>query len=148
MFKNTFCNLLGHSVVITARAVKLHTLELFAKHNFEITPEQFHVLNLLNDDEDLSQKGLCDELSKDKSNMTRILSVLSKKGLIEKEFSVQNKKRVNNIKITQKGKELRNSIAPVLQKSRGSYLDGIDENDIYTCLKLLSKIRNNLAREE
>lgn len=144
MFKNAFCNLLGHSVVKTARKIKLHSLDLFSKFNYEITPEQFYVLDLLIDDDEFSQQNLCEELDKDKSNMTRILSVLSEKGLITKEFSIQNKKRVNNIKITEKGRKIRDEIAPVMQKSRGGYLKGISEDDIYSCLKVLSKIRQNL----
>ena len=103
MLKEMFSKFIGDAIVQSGRAVKLYTLDMFAKQNFEITPEQYVVLSMLSEDYLLYQNKLCEELHKDKSNMTRILSVLEEKGLIEKIQATENKKQVNQIKITQKG---------------------------------------------
>ena len=76
--------------------------------------------------------------------MTRILSVLEEKGLIEKIQATENKKQVNKIKITSKGKEIRDKITPQIEASREKYLDGISQDEMYTCIKVLSKIQENL----
>lgn len=144
MFHNSICNLIGHSIVLTGRAIKVNSLEKFIQNDFEITPEQFLVLNLLNERE-CNQNKLCDELGKDKSNMTRIISVLNEKNLITKEQSSQ-KRQENTIKITKKGRDLRDKIAPVIQQTRQDYMSGIDEDEIYTCLKVLSRIRKNIGK--
>lgn len=142
MLKDIFTNLIGNAIVATGRAIKVHNLEVYAKNNFEITPEQYLVLNILKDDENLNQNNLCKLLCKDKSNMTRLISVLEEKGLIEKNSN--NKKFANIIKITEKGKLLRSEITPIMLKSRKHYLREISQDDMYTCIKVLTQIQENL----
>lgn len=144
MLKDVFVNLIGHAIVASGRAIKVHNLNLYAKHGFEITPEQYLVLSMINDDENFSQNKLCKLLYKDKSNMARIISVLEDKGLIEKNIQSENRKQGNIIKITEKGKELRDKITPVMNNSRKSYLKDISQDDMYTCIKVLSQIQENL----
>ena len=144
MLKEMFSKFIGDAIVQSGRAVKLYTLDMFAKQNFEITPEQYVVLSMLSEDYLLYQNKLCEELHKDKSNMTRILSVLEEKGLVEKIQATENKKQVNQIKITQKGKEIRDKITPQIQASREKYLAGISQDDLYTCIKVLNQIQENL----
>ena len=121
-------------------------LDVFAKQNYEITPEQYVVLSMLSEETLLYQNKLCEELHKDKSNMTRILSVLEEKGLIEKIQATENKKQVNQIKITSRGKDIRDKITPQIQSSREKYLDGISQDEMYTCIKVLNKIQENLTK--
>ena len=144
MLKDVFTKVLGDSIVQAGRAVKVYMLDVFAKQNYEITPEQYVVLSMLTEETLLYQNKLCEELHKDKSNMTRILSVLEEKGLIEKIHAKENKKQVNQIKITQKGKEIRDMITPKIQVSREKYLDGISQDEMYACIKVLNKICDNL----
>lgn len=145
MLKEVFTKFIGDSIVQAGRAVKVYMLDVFAKQNYEITPEQFVVLSMLSEESLLYQNKLCEELHKDKSNMTRILSVLEEKGLIEKIQATENKKQVNKIKITPKGKEVKDRINPQIEASREKYLDGISQDEMYTCIKVLSKIQENLT---
>lgn len=146
MLKEVFTKIIGDSIVQAGRAVKVYTLDIFAKQNYEITPEQYIVLSMLNEETLLYQNKLCEELHKDKSNMTRILSVLEEKGLIEKIQATENKKQVNQIKITTKGKTVRDKITPQIQTSREKYLDGISQDEMYACIKVLNKIQENLTK--
>ncbi len=148
MLKEVFTKLIGDALVQAGRAVKVYMLDVFAKQNYEITPEQYVVLSMLKEDLMLYQNKLCEELHKDKSNMTRILSVLEEKCLIEKVQTTENKKQVNMIKITSQGKEVRDKITPQIQLSREKYLDGISQDDMYTCIKVLTKIQENLTKKE
>lgn len=148
MLKEVFTKLIGDAIVQAGRAVKVYMLDVFAKENYEITPEQYVVLSMLSEESMLYQNKLCEELHKDKSNMTRILSVLEEKGLIEKIQSTENKKQVNMIKITSRGKEIRNQITPQTQFAREKYLDGISQDDMYTCIKVLTKIQENLTKKD
>ena len=144
MLKEIFMNLIGNAIVASGRAIKVHNLNLYNKHGFEITPEQYLVLNMINDDENLSQNKLCELLYKDKSTMTRLISVLEEKGLVTKTSQSEKGKQLNVIKITEKGKALRSEITPVMIDSRKKYLDGISQDDMYICIKVLSQIQQNL----
>ncbi len=143
MLKDIFTNLIGNAIVASGRAIKVHNLDLYSKYGFEITPEQYLVLNMIKDDENLSQNKLCELLYKDKSNMTRLISVLEEKGLIIK-APQENGKQANIIRITDKGRKLRAEITPVMLKSRKKYLRDISQDDMYTCIKVLNKIQENL----
>ncbi|HCB10554.1 MAG TPA: hypothetical protein DEO94_00005 [Cyanobacteria bacterium UBA11991] len=145
MLKEIFSNLIGNAIVASGRAIKVHNLDLYSKHDFEVTPEQYLVLNMIKDDENLNQNKLCELLYKDKSNMARIISVLEDKGLIVKTPTNENGKQANIITITEKGKDVRNKITPVMLESRKNYLKGISQDDMYTCIKVLSKIKENLT---
>lgn len=140
MLKEIFTNIIGNAIVASGRAIKVHNLDLYSKNGFEITPEQYMVLNMIEDDNPPSQNKLCKLLCKDKSNMARILSVLEGKGLIIKEQNSKN----NVIKITDEGRNLRAEITPVMLKSRKNYLKDITQDDMYTCIKVLNKIQENL----
>ena len=144
MLKEVFRDLIGNSIVASGRAIKVHNLDLYAKHEFDITPEQYLVLNMVNDDENLTQNKLCKLLYKDKSNMARLVSVLEEKELITKTSKTENGKLANIIKITDKGRELRAKITPVMKTSRQNYLKDISQDDMYTCIKVLQQIQNNL----
>lgn len=148
MLKEVLTELIGHAIVASGRAIKVFNLEMYSKNGFEITPEQYLVLNMIKDDENLSQNKLCELLYKDKSNMARLISVLEEKGLVEKTPQQDNKKPLNIIKITQKGRELRKKITPLMNESRKNYLKDISQDDMYCCIKVLTKIQENLKKEE
>ncbi len=144
MLKEIFTNLLGHAIVASGRAIKIYNLEIYSKHNFNITPEQYLVLDMLEKNDNLSQNKLCKLLYKDKSNMTRLISILEEKGLIEKTQGNDGAKPANIIKITEKGSELHSKITPVSNEARKHYLNNISQDDMYICIKVLTQIQKNL----
>lgn len=146
MLHENLIQILGPSLVHTGRAIKVKNINLFSSLGFEITPEQFVVLDTLDKNVSMNQTELCEALYKDKSNMTRILSILSDKELIEK-APVVDKKLVNKVEITAKGKKLRDKIAPVLSNAHKEYFSNISASDICTCFKVLSQIQENLIEE-
>jgi DNA-binding MarR family transcriptional regulator len=80
--------------------------------------------------------------------MTRLLAILEERSLIEKVKQKDNNKIVNKIRLTEHGKELKERITPFMHKSREKYLKDISADDIYICIKVLSKIHENLVCEE
>ena len=81
------------------------------------------------------------------SPVTKLLVVLCDKDLIQK-IPTKDKKIVNKIQITKKGREVRDLIAPFMQMSRKKYLDDINEDELYVCLRVLSKIKSNLENNK
>lgn len=145
MLKEALTRLIGTTIVATGRAIKIHNLKVFDNNNFEITPEQYVVLSTLDDEGSFYQKELGEKLYKDKANITRILSILEDKGLVEKSSGVENEKQVNKISITEKGKNVRAGIMPIVNSSRREYVENVSEDELYTCIKVLQKIQKNLS---
>ncbi len=136
-------NLFGHTLVETGRLIKMYNLNMFSQNKFDITPEQFLILSILDDNSNLHQMQLCELLFKDRSNMARLIGVLEEKGLIKKLPSI-DKRLVNKIQITEKGKELKNIITPLIKKSRTKTLNGITDDELNFCIEILKRIQNNL----
>ncbi len=147
MLKEVLTRLVGITIVATGRAIKTHNLKVFDTNSFEITPEQYVVLNTLNENGPLYQKELGEKLYKDKANVTRLVSILEEKGLVEKNSQIENEKQVNKVKITDDGIIVREKIAPVIDAARRGYVHNISEDELYTCVKVLEKIRENLSRK-
>jgi len=147
MLKEVLTKLIGITIVATGRAIKTHNLKIFDSNNFEITPEQYVVLNTLNEEGTFYQKELGEKLYKDKANITRLLSILEEKDLIKKNSQIENEKQVNKVKITDKGVDVRAKITPVIDSARREYVQDITEDELYTCIKVLQKIQENLSRK-
>lgn len=138
-------NIISNEIVSTATLIKVLTLRNFAKLNFEITPEQFVMLDAIIKNEKIYQRQLGELLGKDRPNIARLISILEKKELIKKSID-SNGRQINRITITKKGEELRNKILPEISKIRQSYLNDINENELIECYKTLNKIKNNISK--
>ena len=143
MYEKTPQNIFGHTLVETGRMIKMYNLKVFALKKFDITPEQFVILSILDDNSNLHQMQLCKLLYKDRSNMARLIGILEKKGLIVKTPSV-DKRLVNKIQITDKGKELKNLVFPLIKNSRKKILNGISDEELKYCINIFHKIQKNL----
>ena len=61
------------------------------------------------------------------------------------EFDIFKTKRlVNKIQITQEGKKLKDTIVPVIKESRTKLLNNISDEELNFCIKVFSKIQENL----
>lgn len=143
MLKSQLINLIGHAIVAASRAIKVYNLKMYSENHFEITPEQYVILNILKS-ESYSQAKLCELLLKDKSNMARLISILEEKKLIEKKLDIENGKQINKISISELGRSLCSQISPFMENSRNKYLKDVSEDEMYTCIKVLNKIKNNI----
>ena len=143
MLKKMFTEIIGSAIVAAGRAIKIRHLKIYSKNGFNITPEQYAVLDILKGG-DYCQNKLCELVFKDKSNMTRLISVLESKNLVHRTKQTENGKQINKISLTEEGEALRAKISPVMKVSREHYLKNISEDDMYICIKVLTKIQKNL----
>jgi len=143
MFTKSPKNIFGHTLVETGRQIKMYNLKMFADAGFNVTPEQFLILSMLDDNANLHQMQLCELLYKDRSNMARLIGILEEKGLV-KRCPVIDKRLVNKIQITEKGKQVKNLISPLIRKSREKIFDGLSPDELKNCIDVLIKIQANL----
>ena len=93
------------------------------------------------------QKDLEKEFKVSKSTVTEILQLMERKGFIERKYSKRDG-RMKRILPTEKAitiqREVMENIRTVEEKLRA----GVTEEDYKTCLKVLKKMSENLAKEE
>lgn len=145
MFDSLKKDLIANEIVSCATLIKVLTLRSFKEHGFEITPEQFVILDTIFKNKELYQRQLGEILGKDRANIARLISILEKKGFLEKQIA-SNGRQINKIKITKKGENLRNKILPVISKVRQTYLDNIEYDELVKCFQILNKIKENISK--
>lgn len=110
---------------------------------YDVTPEQWAVLNRLWETEGISPKELAELTSKDQPTTVRILSKLEKKGLITRRVNPEDS-RAYLISLTSEGRELRDKLVPLAFEALDKALKGIDKKQIEEVKIVLNKIFENL----
>ena len=111
--------------------------------DYDITPEQWGMLNCLLENEGVAPTEVAEMISKDKPNTIRIAAKLEKKGLVTYQASLIDK-RSYLIFITEKGIQLLEEILPIKKNLNHQIVRGIPEEKIEELKGLLNKIYNNL----
>lgn len=136
---------IGMKLVRIGKMVRAIANHRFAQEKFQITPEQFTVLTAIIDQDGLYQRQIGAITLKDRPNITRIISILEKAELVTKTPDV-NKRKVYKINITEKGREAHSKVVPTVLKHWQETVDGISDEELESCLKVLNKIKENLEK--
>lgn len=111
--------------------------------NLPITPDQFRVLTHLWQNDGCSQQELALGSNRDRANVTRIIDILEREGIVERKDHEQDR-RVFRICLTEKGKELEVQAALCGKLAIDDALKNIDKKDIEVCMKVLKQTIANL----
>ncbi len=102
----------GYLINMTALLLKREFNSAIKNNNIDVTPEQWAILNRLNEKSGLTQKEVAKLTFKDNANITRIVDKLENKGMVRRQ-SDANDRRTWKIAITKKGVEVRDLIEPL-----------------------------------
>ena len=125
---------------------KLYLSLFFQKHGYDITPEQFLVLDALWDFGVQSQQEIADKLMKDKNSVTKLIDALEKKGYVKREAYKQDR-RQNLIHITDEGLSIKEGVTKVAIKATDQIIKEITKEDMDIFLKVLFKMMDNMKLE-
>ncbi|MBB3110738.1 DNA-binding MarR family transcriptional regulator [Paenibacillus phyllosphaerae] len=112
---------------------------------YDITTEQWSVLNRLYEQDGISQKELSRRAEKDQTNITRILDQLERKGLAERKANEADRRSFLAF-ITPKGRELNETLLPIENEVIRLVQDGMTEEEVALLRRLLKKLTH--AAEE
>lgn len=118
--------------------------ELFKRlKEYDITPEQWSVLNCLWVQEGITPKELADMIFKDKPNTNRILEKLQMKELIVRKLHPTDK-RAFQIFLTEREWVLKDELIPTVTQLLEKATIGIEKNKLLEMKKLLNQVYDNL----
>lgn len=115
----------------------------------ELTPMQRHILNYILLEtlhRDIYQKNLEEEFQVRKSTVSGILKLIEKNGFIYRE-SVKEDARLKRILPTKKAEDLRPSILEHIHETEIRMTEGVSEQDLFLCKKVLYQMCQNLAEK-
>ncbi len=134
---------IGFQIASTATRLRIEMLRKFKKYDYEITPEQGHVLNTIRDSEGISQSEIADRTMKDKPTITRILDILEKKKMIGRHPD-ENDRRIYKIFLTKEGREQIDIFGQILAEVDSRAFRGLGEREIRALREILHRIRINI----
>lgn len=112
-------------------------------NGINITFEQFTILTMLWDNENLCQYNLAQLTNRDQASTSRLINTLIKNELIIRQCCPSDK-RINRIKLTEKGELLKAPVESIARECFEEAVNGISKEEIEEGMKFLTKISENL----
>jgi len=137
-FENSIAPWLGKTVKI----VEYFLQESFNDKKIDLTKEQMIVLKKLHDQDGLNQNELAFLTLRNKSSLTRLLSKMESKKYITRKQSEKDK-RINNVFLTNLGKEMFNQSRPVIKNIIETIELNISTKEKEQIINTLQKIQSN-----
>lgn len=127
--------------------IRLRGALLLNELGADITLEQFITLDAIYGCPDLCQRDLAKILLKDRSNVTRILNILEKKGLIKRKTSTKGKRIVKITSITENGRAVMDKYGDRMKNDLNTFLSEFDQNDLSVMEKTLRLISQKISEK-
>ena len=131
----------GYMINSLAREMNACLYRSFRENGFEITPQQWAVLNRLWEMEGLHQSKLAEKTTKNRHNMTMILKQLEIKGFVEKRSDTRDK-RLQRIYLTKSGKALKEKLIPIATDIIEKLFRGVASQD----MEVLNKVHKTMIK--
>ena len=112
-------------------------------HPFDIAVEQRATLEIIKNDANVNQSVIASVLGKDKTTISRSLNSLEKKGLIIKD-DIKNDRRINMIKLTEKGESVLEESLPSVNAFRENINSSLTQEELQMLFNLLEKVSEKL----
>ena len=108
----------------------------------DITVDQWLVLRVIDEHDDLIQADIADRVFKDQASVARIIALLLKRGLLKAE-PLPNDGRRNRLRVTAAGHDTLVAVQPVVLSNRATALAGLNETDLTHLRTGLERIYTN-----
>jgi DNA-binding MarR family transcriptional regulator len=115
----------------------------FKQAGVEITVEQWSVLYHLWKNDGMSQQDLCDATFRDKPSITRLVDNLEKLKLVKRVAS-KTDRRINQVFLTEQGKELDERTMQLANMTLNEALVGVSQDKVDIAKEVLQIVYDNL----
>ena len=124
---------------------KQYITAFFQEEGYNLTPEQFLVMDAIWDEGKMSQQKIADTIFKDKNSVVKPLDGLEKKNLVRR---VANKddRRQNLIEITPHAKEIQQNVTDIAMNAVDLIIKDIPKQDLHIFIKVLTKMAENMNK--
>ena len=143
MNKTEAAKKIGYYLERTTRIVKLSYLQAFAQLEVDITPEQWVMLDSLYHRNGQSQTELAGDSYKNAPTVSRIIDLLEKKGLVERQRFANDRRRYK-IFLTKTGQTTVEKVQPAVAALREKGWQELTDDDYSNFLRILNQVFDNL----
>jgi DNA-binding MarR family transcriptional regulator len=118
----------------------------FQAHGYDVTPEQWGVLRSLRHAEGVNQSQLGENTFKDRHNITRILGLLEKRGLVERRID-EGDKRAYRVFLTEAGRKEQDALQGLVDSHQETLLNGLKREEVASLWRIFEHIVRNIERK-
>ncbi len=111
----------------------------FLKAGYDLSREQYELLQVLWTEDHVNQQTISKRLQKDKYNVTKLLNTLTKRGFVQRKMC-QEDKRNNFVVLTEKGMEAQKALTRIEEQVHGDLTFTIAPQEIKSCEWVLKKL--------
>ena len=144
MYREYLKDRIGSLIYITGTLIRGFSSQTFVEKEFELTPDQYVILNLLLENEEIMyQRQLAEITFKDRANISRIIEILHQKNFIEK-IPDSNGRKIYKLIVTEKGKEARYKVLSTDMYLRKIITNNISAEELALTFSTLEKMNKNI----
>jgi DNA-binding MarR family transcriptional regulator len=133
----------GYLINLAAQRLRYELHQTFQAKGYDVTPEQWAVLNRLWEQDGLSQVEVAERTFKDKPGTTRILNLLEKKGIVLRRQDTEDG-RVMRVFLTKAGRDLKEKLIPCAEEVLTKSAQDLTKEDVADLKRTLTKVLENL----
>ena len=115
----------------------------FKQSGFNLTPEQFLVMDTLWDEGVLTQQQIADITLRDKNSIVKLIDGLESRKLVTR-VSNPDDRRQNLIKVTDYSRSIKDKVTKVAMDSVQKIIRGLAKPDLEAFVRMLSKMELNI----
>lgn len=114
--------------------------------DFNLTPVQFGILNVLYEGNTLEQVAIASRIGIDRNNAADVVRRLEGRGLLERPISTKDK-RAKLAKITKKGRQLVDAVFPAMVRVQQKFVKPLNDEEYEHLMELMERLvlENNAA---
>lgn len=144
MYREYLKSRIGSLIYITGTLVRGFSTQTFSEKEFGLTPDQYVILSLLIENEEIIyQRQLAEIMFKDRANISRIIDIMKKNGLIEKIPEAHGRK-IYKLVVTPKGRELKDKVFSTDIDLRQQIAKDITPDELAVTFNTLEKMNRNI----
>lgn len=111
----------------------------FQRAGYDLSREQYELLQLLWEEDNVNQQTISRKLEKNKYNVTKLLNTLCKRGYVQRKMG-QEDRRNNFVVLTEKGLEARKALTQLEEQVHTDLTFTIAPQEVKSCVWVLRKL--------
>lgn len=136
---------LGALLGRVGRLISNQLTDDFERAGYSITVEQFALLVHLWEQDGATQQELGQRVAKHKTSINSLINNLEKQNLVQR-IEHPTDRRINQIRLTERAWSLQQPLTAIAWATTRQTVQGIDEQELATCRKVLLQLEGNLNR--
>lgn len=133
-------------VTYLSRAERGYTKTLnraFQQAGYDLSREQFELLQVLWEADNVNQQTISRKLQKDKYNVTKLLNTLTKRGFVQRKMGKEDR-RNNFIVLTEKGMEVQKILLQIEGQVHTELTFTLTSSEIKSCIWGMRKLTDRM----